>query len=230
MRISYRLLLAASLITFLCATPLFGQYEYYDENSKLNTNLGFPVTVPAGSTSEFVTFGTGVVAGAGYNFNRYNAFVGEFMWNWLYPTDAALGPLRTALQSTDLNGHSNLFSLTGNYKLEARGKRVGAYLIAGGGVYYRNASLSKTVTPPAGTTCTSAWTWWGFTCSSGTVVVATTHTGFSDAVFGGNAGVGFTIKVGDAPRYRLYFEARYHYIPSSTFITRVIPVTTGIRF
>jgi len=103
-------------------------------------------------------------------------------------------------------------------------------LIAGGGIYYRNASLSKTVTPPAGTTCASAWTWWGFTCSSGTVVVATTHTGFSDAVFGGNAGVGFTIKVGDAPRYRLYFEARYHYIPSSTFITRVIPVTTGIRF
>ncbi len=67
MRISYRLLLASSLIVFLCTTPLFGQYEY-DENSKLNTNLGFPVTVPAGSTSEFVTFGTGMVAGAGYNF------------------------------------------------------------------------------------------------------------------------------------------------------------------
>ena len=91
-------------------------------------------------------------------------------------------------------------------------------------------SLSKTVTPPAGTTCTSAWTWWGFYLFIRDVVVATTHTGFSDAVFGGNAGVGFTIKVGDAPRYRLYFEARYHYIPSSTFITRVIPVTRGIRF
>ena len=226
---SHRLLLGAILITFLGTTPLYGQYEY-DENSKLNTNLGFPITIPAGKTSDFTKLGTGLVAGAGYNFNRYNAFVGEFMWNWLYPTDAALAPLRTALQSTDLNGHSNLFALTGNYRLEARGKRLGVYLIGGGGVYYRNASLSKTFTPPAGTTCTPVWTWWGYACSSGTVVVATAHTSFSDAVFGGNAGAGFTIKVGEAPRYRVYFEARYHYIPNSTPTTRFIPVTTGIRF
>lgn len=225
---SYRLLLAATLIAFFWSSPLSGQYEY-DENSKINTNLGFPVTVPAGNTSEFVTLGTGITAGVGYNFNRYNAFVGEFMWNWLYPTDASLTPLRTALQTSDLNGHSNFYALTANYRLEVRGNRFGAYLIGGAGVYYRNASLSKTVTPPAGTICTPVWIWWGFSCSSGTVIVAQTHTSFTSGVFGGNAGVGVTIKVGE-PRYRLYFEARYHYAPSSTFTTRLIPITTGIRF
>lgn len=226
---SYRLLITACLIAFLCGSLAYAQNEY-DENSKLNTNLGFPVTVPVGQTSELAKLGTGIVAGVGYNFNHNNAFVGEFMWNWLYPTDASLTPLRTALQTTDLNGHSNLYVLTGNYRLETRGKRFGVYLIGGGGLYYRNASLSKTITPPAGTPCTAVWTWWGFSCSSGTVIVAQTHSSFSSAVFGGNAGAGFTVKVGDEARYRLYFEARYHYAPTSDVTIRLIPITTGIRF
>jgi hypothetical protein len=210
------------------ANPLFGQ-EADDEDSRINTNLAFPITVPLGQTGKLVKLGTGLVTGGGYNFNRYNALVGEFMWNWLYPTDESLAPLRTALGSTALKGHSNQFALTANYRFEMRGRRFGAYLIGGGGLYYRNASLSRAVTVPPGTACTPVWLWWGFSCSSGIVVVNQVHTSFSSPVPGGNAGAGFTIQLHES-RYRLYFEARYHYAPSSTFTTRMIPITTGIRF
>ena len=227
---SSRVLLLATVIATAFVKPLFAQFEpEFDEDSKLNTNLGFPVTVPVGSTSELMTLGTGVVAGAGYNFNKYHAFVGEFTWNWLYPADASLSPLQAALQSSDLNGHSNLFVLTANYRFELRGKIFGTYLIGGGGLYYRNASLTQAVTPAAGTPCAQAWQWWGFHCSSGTVVINQTRSSFSSSIFGGNAGVGLTIHVGE-PRYRLYIEARYHYAPDTNFNLRFIPITTGIRF
>jgi Outer membrane protein beta-barrel domain len=226
-----KVLLAVAVIAAPLLKPMFAQdFDWdFDENSRLNTNLGFPVTVPVGSTSELTTLGTGVVAGAGYNFNQHHAFVGEFMWNWLYPTDASLSPLQGALQSSELNGHSNLFVLTANYRFELRGRIFGTYLIGGGGLYYRNASLTQAVTPAAGTPCTQVWQWWGFRCSSGTVVVSQTRSGFSSAVFGGNAGIGFTIHVGE-PRYRLYFEGRYHYAPDENFTLRFIPITVGIRF
>jgi len=55
--------------------------------------------------------------------------------------------------------------------------------------------------------------------------VATTST---DA-WAANAGVGFTIRVGEAP-YRLYAEARYHYAPTKDVSTQFIAVTVGIRY
>jgi hypothetical protein len=216
------------IVALAWAHPLFAQ-EGDDEDSRINTNLAFPITIPVGQTGKFAKLGTGVVTGVGYNFNQHNAFVGEFMWNWLYPTKESLAPLRTALESTDLKGHSNQFALTANYRFEMRGRRLGVYLIGGGGLYYRNASLSRAVTVPPGTACTPAWFWWGFSCSSGIVVVNQVHSSFSSAVPGGNAGAGFTIQLHES-RYRLYFEARYHYAPSSPFTTRMIPITTGIRF
>jgi len=207
----------------LCAQEL-------EENSKVNTNIAFPITVPVGSTSDFAHLGSGIVIGTGYNFNRHHAFVGEFMWNWLYPTEESLAPLRPAPQKGDLNGHSNLFVFTANYRLEFRRQRFGTYFIAGGGYYYRNASRTETVTPAAGTACTAVWQWWGFTCSGGTVNVNQTSSSFPGGVFGGNAGMGITFGLTNEPRYRMYIEARYHYAPGDTFNLRFIPIMIGARF
>jgi hypothetical protein len=219
----------ATLVFILGMLPLALEAQEFDENSKLNTNLGFPFTVPVGTASDVSSLGTGFTTGAGYNFNQHHAFVGEFMWNWLYPTDESLTPLRQALGSSELNGHSNLFVLTGNYRFEVRGHRLGGYFIGGPGLYYRNADLTTNVTPPPGTACSPVWQWWGYRCSSG-VVAANSTSSFASAVLGGNAGVGFTIAVGE-PRYRLYFEARYHYAPfGNNTSMRFIPITTGIRF
>jgi hypothetical protein len=53
--------------------------------------------------------------------------------------------------------------------------------------------------------------------------------GYDSSVFGGNVGVGFTIKVGD-PSPRVYIEPRYHYAPTKNVTTQLMVITVGIRY
>lgn len=52
---------------------------------------------------------------------------------------------------------------------------------------------------------------------------------YNSSVFGGNIGVGFTIKVGD-PSYRVYFEPRYQYAPTKNIATHLLEICVGIRY
>ena len=192
-------------------------------------NLGLTTSLPLHPTSKYVSAGLGVDYGAGYNFDRRNALIGEFMWNWLYPTDAALQPLRVALQSPNIGGHGDLFALTANYKFELRGKLLGAYLIGGGGWYHRRASLTKQIPSGTSITCDPVWFWWGYSCSSGIVTTNLTVANSSSNAFGANAGIGFTIRVGEAP-YRFYIESRYHYAPTKNISTQLVAFTFGFRY
>jgi outer membrane protein with beta-barrel domain len=218
-----------SLIVIAISSPSLGAQDEYGENSRLNTNLAFSLTAPLNPIAKFANFGWGTTVGAGYNFSRRNAFVGEFLWNRLYPSSQTLAPLRLALHSADLHGHSDLYAFTANYRFELRGQSLGTYFIGGAGFYYRNATLSKHVVTGTATECTPVWLFWGFSCSQGVVSEDQTLATSSSAALGFNGGVGFTIKVGE-PRYRMYFEARYHYAPTTRINTQVIPVTIGIRF
>ena len=219
-----------TMLVFVCgSTLLSAQEDDFDENSRLNTNIAVPVVVPVNPTARFTNFGLGFTAGAGYNLSRRNAFVGEFMWNRLFPSNSAITPLRVALHSRSLKGYGNLLAFTGNYKFELRGKSLGTYFIGGGGFYYRSVSLSQEVVTGTTIACTPEWVFWGFVCSSGVVSSDQTLASTSSAAPGFNAGMGFTIKVGE-PRYRLYFEARYHYAATTPANTQLIPITFGIRF
>lgn len=53
--------------------------------------------------------------------------VPSFMHRWI-----TLQPLRTASQS-HVEGQSNLYGLTGNYRFETRGEQFGTYFIGGQG-------------------------------------------------------------------------------------------------
>ena len=203
--------------------------EGFGEDSHLNTNLGFTVTAPLNPTAQLVNVGGGFVGGAGYNINQHHAFVGELMWNRLGAADAALAPIRAALGTRDIDGHGDLFSLTGNYRFELRGKTTGVYFIAGGGWYRRNASLHTHVATGSSIGCTRTWVLWGFECSSGIVTSEQTVASYTADNLGVNGGVGVTFKVGE-PRYRVYLEARYIYVPSKIIHTELIPITFGIRF
>src|SRR5580765_3903438 len=100
------------------------------EVCKINSNLAMVLNLPVGSTSQVIGTGWGAVGGVGYNFNGRNALIGEFMWNRMYPSGGVLQPLQTAVsQSGSLNGNSNLYALTGNYRYEMRGRMLGTYLI-----------------------------------------------------------------------------------------------------
>ena len=219
-----------TMLAMVWGSTLLSAQEYdFDENSRLNTNIAVPVVVPVNPTARFTNFGVGFTAGAGYNMSPRNAFVGEFMWNRLFPSNSAITPLRVALHSRSLKGYGNLLAFTGNYKFELRGKSLGTYFIGGGGFYYRSVTLSQEVVTGTTIACTPEWVFWGFVCSSGVVSSDQTLASTSSAAPGFNAGMGFTIKVGE-PRYRLYFEARYHYAATTPANTQLIPITFGIRF
>jgi Outer membrane protein beta-barrel domain len=225
-RIARRLTLMGLLL--FAASALWAQDESED-NPKFNTNLGLPLSAPLNPTGRFAGPGTGVIYGAGYNFTRRHSVMGEFMWDWLNPGSGGLTPIRLALQANNISGHSNLYALTGEYRFELRGKALGTYFIAGGGWYVRKSSLTKVVVTGSTITCTPEWIWWGASCTSGVVTANQTLASSSSSALGGNGGIGFTVRVGDAP-YRIYVESRYHYAPTRHINTQLIVTTVGIRY
>lgn len=224
------LAIQASVILLLWTTYSPAQEEYEPgPDNKFNTNLAFVTTAPLNPTAKFASVGWGVVYGAGYNFNRHNALLGEIMWNRLSPTSGVLAPIRLALQTPNVSGHGNLVALTANYRLQFQGKVFGAYLIGGGGMYYRNASLSQQVAVGNSVTCTPEWLWWGFTCSTGVVTTNQTLASSSSIAPGVNGGIGFTVRISNS-WYKFYVESRYHYAPNKFVNTEVMPISVGIRF
>jgi hypothetical protein len=204
--------------------PLHAQ----DGHEKINSNFGAIVNVPLDLSATYLHTGWGLVGGAGYNLSNHHAAVAEFMWNRLSATNGALEPIRSA-SYPDIRGFSNLYALTGNYRLESQGKKFGTYFIAGGGLYYRTTNLSKLAVSGSGTPCSPAWLWWGFKCASGTVIAGQSIGSIGSNAFGVNGGIGFTARVGEEP-WRVYVESRYHYAPNKNISTQLITLILGIRY
>ena len=195
-----------ALLVLLIVTNSFVRAQTSYE--KINSHIGVLVSFPISPTNQYVHTGWGAAGGAGYNFNSHQALIAEFMWNRLYATDRALAPIRQALQSPDFGGKSNMYVLTGNYRYEWRGKVFGTYAIGGGGLYYRTTNPSSLIVTGENIPCAPAWMWWGFSCASGFVTPHQSLGSVGSNAFGGNGGLGFTMRVGEEP-YRLYVESRY---------------------
>jgi hypothetical protein len=219
------------MILMVALTPLqlLHAQDNCGDECRLNDNVAMILNVPVNSTAEVVSTGWGMVGGIGHNFSPRQAVIGEFLWNRVYPSSGSLQPLQTASHSTALSGNADIFTVTGNYRYELRGRLLGAYLIGGGGWYLRNTTLSKAITVGPGTICTTAWLWWGFTCTAGTVTASQTVASSNSNAVGANAGMGLTVRVGEAP-YRLYTEARYNYAPTRNINTQFITLAVGIRY
>ena len=114
-----RVIFVLSWLLSVGLSSLLAQDDF-TEGSKLNTNLGFTFGVPLNPTARFVTYSWGFVAGAGYNFNRRNALIGEIMWDRFHVDDGALAPLRTIAQADGLNGK---IVLTINYTINGTNTR-----------------------------------------------------------------------------------------------------------
>jgi hypothetical protein len=204
-------------------------YDEADDNPRGNVHLGTPIVIPLNPTAQAVHLGFGVLVGGGYNFTRKHAAIGEYMWNHLLPTNDALAKIRIAVNNPNVDANVDVMALTGNYRYELRGRRLGTYFIGGAGLYYRHTHLSQQVTTGSTTTCTPTYEWWGFTCTSGSVTANQTLGSWSTTSGGFNGGIGFTIRVAEPP-YRFYTEARYHYAPNSRINTQLIDISFGIRY
>jgi hypothetical protein len=230
-----RLICAASAVAILAvvccnaqSTPTVSDRDPL-ENPYGNVHLGFPVAIPLNPAARAVHLGFGLSVGGGYNFNRNHGLVGDFLWSNLLPTNEALAKLRTALQDPTLDAKVSITEVSGNYRYEIRGQRLGTYFIGGAGLFYRHTSISKETITGNTIQCDRTWEWWGFTCTSGTVTENQTVGAWSSTGPGFNGGIGFTVRVGDPP-YRFYTESRYHYAPNSQINTQLIEITFGIRY
>lgn len=220
---SMRIFVLLSLFTTVLDLSLQAQ------DSKVNTSIGAGMTIPVNPTGQFAGSSVNTVLGAGYNFDRHNSLIGEFMYAHLPSTQEAVVPISAATQVTGLAGSGDLITVTGNYRFMVEGKVLGAYLIGGGGMYYRVAELSKPIVVGPRTPCNAAWQWWGYTCVAGFVSQDKTLLNTSSTAFGGNAGAGFTIRLSDEG-YKFFAESRYHYAPNKGIATQLITITLGIRW
>jgi Outer membrane protein beta-barrel domain len=221
------ILLCVGIATF--AVNAWAQGGPGNDDPSITSSLGIPLSVPLSPTSQHVSFAAGISVAVGYNLNRRNALAGEFMWNGLIPTNATLVPIRADLGTTNVNGHGNVYAFTGNYRFELRGNKLGVYVIGGPGWYYRTVWLSKPV--PAGTTisCDRAWLWWGYDCAAGPIVTNSTKVHGDAGALGVSGGLGFTVRVGEAP-YRMFAESRYHFAPTGSISTKLLIFSVGIRY
>src|SRR5580704_8934032 len=151
-----------ALIGLSCAVSALAQNQ--NEDGKLNFCMGGGVTVPVNPIARFAGVGGSFLAGGGLNLDQHNSIVGQFMWNGLPPSVGAIAQLNGISKSV------NLYSMTADYKYRTRfGKTLGAYVIIGGGWYYRNANISRSVFINTPTVCQPMYGYYGYTCTDGFV-------------------------------------------------------------
>ena len=217
---SRRIVVSLALIGVAVLLPLQAQ-----DYSKFAFNMGGGITTPLNPTGAYAGVSGNYVVGAGYNINKSNAVIGEFMWSGLPSNLFILQPVKAPYTNI------NLYSLTVNYRHQfdrISGSPFGVYFIGGGGWYHRYISIEKDYALPATVPCAPYWYWYGYGCADGYVYSETVaKKGVSAGGF--NGGVGFTIRFADS-NFRFFTEARYHYAFSEHVPTTVVPVTFGIRY
>ena len=209
-----------SVLALVSILPLFAQ-----DYSKFAFDIGGGVSTPLRPTADYVGVSGEFTTGAGYNIDKHNSILGEFMWVGMPSNIFILQPVNAPF------GKINLYTVTANYRYRVDklgGSPFGVYAIAGGGWYERTMAVDKNYVVPSFTPCQPIYTWWGYACGPGDYVYTATVASKAVSAGGVDAGVGFTIRLSDTG-WKFYVESRYNYafsrIPST-----LIPVTFGIRF
>ena len=208
-----------ALIGLSCAVPALAQN--HDEEGKFNFSMGGGLTVPMNPIAKFAGVGGSFLGSGGINLNQHNSILGQFMWNGLPPSVGAIEQLN------GISKNVNLYSMTADYKYRTGfGKTFGAYVILGGGWYYRNSNISRSEFINTPTVCQPIYGYYGFTCSNGFVNTVGVSTGTSS--IGVNGGVGMTVNIKRG--WKFFMESRYVYAASRFIATQVTPVVFGFEF
>jgi opacity protein-like surface antigen len=207
--------------------------DYYEQETgfvgPLVWNLGGSLTVPLGDSADRVDLGGGFAVGVTYNASPALGVQFEYGADWAnLKTSPRLG--------ADISGNALLqyFNLNAFIRPLHPARRIGMYLVGGGGLYYRSADITRF----EGTVPAAYCDPWLFYCSTVPVAASTVLASRSSWDWGLDAGLGFTFAV--APHVRLYAEARYHYIFGPSFTQpngtrrsadgQYLPLTLGVRF
>ncbi len=215
-----RIAFSVILLAAACTIPARSQ-----DFSKFALEIGGGVSTPLNPTAHYVGLDGNFLIGSGYRLDKHSEILGEFMWNGMPPDLSVIQPPNAPF------GRINLYSFTAEYRYKHDRfghSPFGAYLIGGGGWYYRHAAIDKNYVVSDATPCQPIYTWWGYSCAPNGFVYTATLASKGVSTAGVNGGVGFTVRLSDS-RWYFYIESRYHYAFSNLPST-LVPVTFGFRF
>src|SRR5690242_4041083 len=203
-----------ALYTIACAAALLAVRPAAAQNTnKFNFNIGAGFTEPVKYSDSRLDTGFNITAGAGYNFVPHLGVVGEFGFNHLGLSSAALSAAGVP------GGSTRIYSLTLNpiVHFNPRG-RMDAYIIGGGGFYRRTVEL----TAPTVATVTAFDPFFGVFYPA--AVPANTVLGsFTQNKGGLNVSAGFTVQLKGDSNAKFYAESRYHYVFTTPVRTTTLP-------
>ncbi|MGO9776949.1 MAG: hypothetical protein ACLPM3_10240 [Terracidiphilus sp.] len=189
-------------------------------------------TMPTGNGKQFMNTGWNIKVGGGYKFNEHLSAILDYDYVSMGVPTAILNQV-----NPQGGGATHLWSLTINpmYNYKSIG-RWGGYIVGGGGFYRKLVNFTQ----PFDDECAYYDPFYG--CIPGVVSQTVAH--FSNNAGGANFGTGFTYKLSDTGRAKLFIEGRYVWVDnqpsanstSSTgyaptnYRTEYVPITFGIRF
>lgn len=219
--------------------PAAGQYDNngggnggsHGLRSKLAFEAGGGFNGPAGSTSNYLTWGANFTLGGGMHLNKRLTVLAEYQ----FIDDKLPGKLIAETGATGGNAH--IWSFTVDPVLDLMPKRSNSVYVTGGGGFYRK--VTNFTNPQPTQYCTYYY------CGTGYQNVTVGH--FSSNQGGWSIGGGYTHRFGGMygdSRVQLFAEVRYldvmtpqsnsspnglgtAYVRSGT---KVVPVTLGVRF
>lgn len=223
------------------SSPQYGQDNYMTNRYRQQSwssmdhfvfEAGGGFTVPTGGARQFENTGWNIKFGGGYKFNRHLAVMLDYDY-------VSMGiPINIiSVLNPGGNGSTHLWSFTLNpmYSYNIT-NRFGGYVVGGGGFFRKVANFNQ----PVFSWCAYYGYYGG--CYPGDVNVTVAH--FSNNAGGLDFGTGFTYRLSDTGRTKLFVEGRYVWVdnqaspnntvttgyPPANYRTEYIPITFGVRF
>jgi opacity protein-like surface antigen len=194
-------------------------FSQAQEQSRFTADVGAGVTPLSGKISDRLETGWNIGVSGGVNLNSVFSASLRYSFNGLGVNSSLLQRVGTP------DGHSNLWSLTLDPKVQLGGfGRIRPYAVGGVGYYRRTVDFTR----PVIVRDLFFDPFFGIAFSS-LVVEDLSVKRVTKGGVGGNLGAGFDIKLGDSG-VKVFSEARYEYADTGNVPTRMIPVRFGLRW
>lgn len=208
----------AILTTALCLASLAAAYAQ-NEPPRFSFDFGAGFNKPVGNLENRLDTGWNMNTGAGINITPWLGMMGQFMFTESGMTRAYLDSINQP------DGNFRMWALTADPVIRLnRRRRVGFYLIGGGGLYHRTVEFTR----PTTAVVTVFDPFFGIFYPAG-IPVNTVIGSFGTNQGGINGGGGFTVRLGTG-NAKFFAEARYHRMFTPGAPTSVLPVTFGFRW
>ncbi|HZP62401.1 MAG TPA: outer membrane beta-barrel protein [Terriglobales bacterium] len=207
-------LLASAFIVLTLAS-----YSQAQDEHRLTASFGAGFTPLVGDLSNRLNNGWHITFGGGVNVTQHFATTLDYSYH-------GFGVNRSVLAEAGVPGaNSHLWSLTVNPKIRLSTSSRFQPFIAGGVGYYRRVVEFTTPTVVPVFLFDPFFGVFFNTLVPANQVIGSVRRGG----VGGSLGGGFEFKV-HSSGVKLFTEARYHYADTGRIITRMVPVTFGIRW